>query len=134
MIFNLIYIILSLIGIYISYRIYKEKKSAQMVCPLDGQCQDVLFSKYNKILGINLEYFGFLYYVILAFGFIFLNFSLIYIPNLLIILNIIIISGFLFSIYLSLVQKFILKKWCSWCLFSGLINLFFILLLFLNII
>jgi uncharacterized membrane protein len=122
MIFNTLSAIFALIGIYISFRIFKEKRSAVMVCPLDSNCQHVLFSKYSKIIGIDIEYFGFLYYLFILIG----SVSMIFIPTFPTILKFILIvttiAGFGFSAYLTMVQAFYIKNWCTWCLSSGLVS------------
>jgi uncharacterized membrane protein len=118
--------ILSISGIYVSYRIFKEKRSHKpMVCPLDGECDTVLQSKYAKFLGVNLEYAGLGYYGFLLIGYLFLIF--INIPAISTILFLATFAGFIFSVYLTAIQKWAIKKWCTWCLFSaGITTLMFI--------
>jgi uncharacterized membrane protein len=119
-ILNLISLILALEGIYVAWRIYREKHSKKpMVCLFNTNCQSVLESKYANIKGIGLEYFGLFYYFILALGYAFLfnNFLKFNIENILVLL---VVFGFLFSVYLIFIQKFIIKNWCSWCLSSAL--------------
>jgi uncharacterized membrane protein len=123
MIFYIINLILALAGIYVSVKIYQEKKKQketgqQMTCPLDGECSTVLESKYSKFAGIGLEYFGILYYGTLVVGYFCLTFlkTPIQISTLLFLIT---FTGFIFSIYLTSVQKYILKMWCTWCLISA---------------
>ena len=120
MILNLVCLLLSLGGLYVSYRIYKEKHSGKpMVCPLDGKCEIVLFSKYAKIAGIGLEYFGVLFYGIILIGSKILLAGVWYSEQVNLILFIIACGGILFTIYLTIIQKFVLKSWCTWCLSSA---------------
>lgn len=91
-----------------------------MVCPLNMKCEQVLFSKYAKFLGIPLELLGLFYYGIISLSyFIFLFYPSL--KNPLFVFSIFIISafGFLFSVYLVSLQAFKLKEWCSWCLMSA---------------
>lgn len=122
--YEIILIILSLGGLYVANKIRVEKKRGyKMVCPLNGNCEQVLTSDFAKICGIPLEITGIAYYLlILVTNIIFiiiptLRFSLIEI-----ILFGIIFFGFLFSIYLTSIQTFYLKNWCTWCLYSGLFS------------
>jgi uncharacterized membrane protein len=124
-IYEIISIILGIGGLYIASRIYLEKKAGhKMVCPLDGNCEEVLNSDFAKMIGIPLEVAGAGYYLtiiaanILIIVFPFLKFSL---------FEIIIygatLAGFIFSVYLTSVQAFYLKNWCTWCLYSALFSI-----------
>lgn len=120
MILNLICLALSVGGLYISYRIYKEKHSGKpMICPLNGKCEIVLTSKYAKIGGVGLEYFGMLFYGILFIGNILILFGFLAARNVDIFLFIVACGGMLFTLYLTYIQKFVLKSWCTWCLSSA---------------
>ena len=137
MILNLVGLFLSLMGIYISFLIHEEKKKdSGMTCFLDGQCESVLKSKYSKILGINLEYFGIIYYTLLAWFFTAASFDFVLFLKFKFLVFYMIAFGFVFSIYLACIQKFVIKNWCTWCLFSGLTNflLFISVLINFNII
>lgn len=123
MIFYIINLILACFGVYVSVKIYQEKSKQKetgqaMVCHLDGECSTVLESKYAKFAGIGLEYFGMLYYGTLITGYLFLIFFKAPTP-ISTTLFLITFTGFLFSIYLTAVQKYILKMWCTWCLMSA---------------
>jgi uncharacterized membrane protein len=122
--YELILIILSLGGLYIANKIrYEKKMGHKMVCPLDGNCEEVLTSDFSKMVGVPIELAGIVYYLIILIStvlFIFipsLNFSIFGI-----ILFGMTLFGFLFSIYLTSIQAFYLKNWCTWCLYSALIS------------
>jgi uncharacterized membrane protein len=120
MILNLICLALSVGGLYVSYRIYKEKHSGKpMICPLNGKCEIVLSSKYAKIAGIGLEYFGMLFYGILFIGNSLVLFGFLNSVNIDILLFVVACGGMLFTVYLTYIQKFVLKSWCTWCLSSA---------------
>lgn len=124
---NLIYlaiIVLSLIGFGVAFNI-RRKKALQkpMVCPLNMKCEQVLFSKYAKFLGIPLEILGLFYYGTLTFSYsIFLFYPSLKNPFFVFSIFILSACGFLFSMYLVSLQAFKLKEWCSWCLMSAAIS------------
>src|SRR3989338_4934394 len=117
-------IFLAFVGFLIARYIRHHKKNVQeaLICPLKANCDTVIHSDYSVILGIPLEILGMTYYGLLAISY-----------GLLIILPIfgqpLIVSGlllatvcaFAFSIYLTLVQAFVIKNWCTWCLISATI-------------
>lgn len=122
--YEIILIILSLGGLYVANKIRIEKKRGhKMICPLNGNCEQVLSSDFAKIAGTPLEIAGIAYYLLIILT----NIIFIIIPDLRfslieIILFGITLFGFLFSIYLTSVQAFYLKNWCTWCLYSGLFS------------
>lgn len=119
MIIYILNLLLAIAGIYVSFRIFQEKsKKELMVCPLDGDCSSVMESKYSKFLGIGLEYLGILYYGFIFSGYIFLILNKT--PEIItVFLFLLTFIGFIFSLYLTLIQKYVLKMWCTWCLFSA---------------
>jgi uncharacterized membrane protein len=119
MVFNILSGIFALIGIYITIRIYKKKRTGVMVCPLGSSCQHVLFSKYSKLLGVDIEYFGFVYYLAIFIGSLFAIFTAI--PAIVEFgLLIATIAGFAFSLYLTMIQAFYIKNWCVFCVSSAI--------------
>ncbi|GIW66610.1 MAG: hypothetical protein KatS3mg095_0508 [Candidatus Parcubacteria bacterium] len=119
----MIYLILvsTTIGLLISYHIYKHKyKKKPLVCPLKAKCDPVIHSEYSKFLGIENTILGFIYYgFILIFYVLFLifNFSNYFLEFFVFNLS---LFAVLFSIYLTFIQLFKLRKFCSWCLLSAL--------------
>jgi len=115
--------ILSVIGFAVSYYIYHSKKyDKQMYCVIGEDCDAVVKSKYGKTFGIENTIPGMLYYI------------LIFVYGILLFLNRNVFKGdivyysivsasiasVLFSIYLTGVQAFILKKWCEYCIVSSI--------------
>lgn len=119
--FNLGPIIFGLAGLSVaSYVFFKKKKAQPMVCPLNGECDVVTRSKYSKFFGIPVELLGMLYYGFVILVYVIHNL----IPWLLsdtaiFLMTGITIGAFVFSLYLIFIQAFVLKKWCTWCLFSA---------------
>lgn len=136
---NIAITIFSLIGIYIAYRIAREKKQKlagqKMVCFVGEDCDKVVFSEYSKFLGISLEKMGLAYYIVL---------TLVYLtaairPSLLndfvmfIVLGMT-FGGLLFSLYLTAIQIVKLKNYCSWCISSAITSIIiFVLVLTKNL-
>lgn len=117
-------ILLALWGLFTTFRIYIKKKSPEpMVCPLGADCHAVVKSEFSSFFGIGLEVFGAAYY-----GMIIIAYSLaIFVPSIFndwatFILFGFTMSAFLFSVYLTFVQAFLIKSWCSWCLISASIS------------
>lgn len=123
-------IISALAGLWITLRIHREKFSKKpMVCPLNGNCEVVVNSEFSTFFGISLELYGAAYYAFIALSYItLLAFLPAQLPDLFnFFLTGFSISGFLFSLYLTFIQAFYIKSWCTWCLFSaGLSTLIFV--------
>ncbi|MBI2639563.1 MAG: vitamin K epoxide reductase family protein [Candidatus Sungbacteria bacterium] len=106
-----------LLAFYIRHKKHAREK---MVCPLDSDCDAVVYSKYATFLGIPVEILGLFYYGFIAVSYaIFLG-----IPSFASTLTVfgtlvITAAAFLFSLYLTFIQAFALKQWCSWCLTSA---------------
>ncbi len=119
-------IILSLIGFAVSFYIYYSKKyNKHMYCPLGNDCDAVVKSKYGETFGIENTIPGMLYYLLIFFyGITLLLNRNIFKDN--IIYYFIVgasIGSVLFSVYLTGVQAFILKKWCDYCIISTIASL-----------
>ena len=125
-------IILSLIGFSVSFYIfYTKKNDKKMHCIVGKNCDEVVKSKYGKTFGIENTIPGMTYY---AFVF-FYGLSLLLNQNIFkgtIIYYSIVIAGIgsvLFSVYLTAVQAFVLKKWCEYCIVSSIASLLILLIL-----
>ena len=135
MVFYIISLVLAALGLYVSFRIYKEKHSDKpMVCPIDApavSCETVLTSKYSQVAGIGLEYLGMFYYGSFSIAFLFLISGIQTSAQLENFLLLVSSFGLLFTIYLTIIQKFMIKKWCTWCLSSAVTTsaIFIILLI-----
>ena len=128
-VFTTTFIALSALGIVNSgYLVHQHFKKKHLVCPLNHDCNIVTESKWSRIFFIRNEILGFLFYISMFFSML----ALIFNQNLFSVLRIpLLISasfGLLFSIFLVLLQKFIIKDYCFYCLISA----FLTLLIFLN--
>ena len=127
-------IALSLIGFAVSFYIYYTKRYGKpMHCVIGQDCDAVVKSKYGKTFGIENTVPGMGYYaLIFAYGVL-----LVYDRNLfkgnIIYYSLVIasISSVLFSIYLTAVQAFILKKWCEYCIVSSIASALILIVILL---
>ena len=120
---SLVLLALSFSGFGVVFYIAQRKrKKATMVCPLRGKCDAVVYSKYARFLGIDLTTFGLGYYGVLSLAYI-LKLALPSVPPefSFIVLGLS-VGGLLFSIYLTAVQAFVLRQWCTWCVISALVT------------
>jgi len=115
---------LGVCGFLVARHIYKHKKPNQtpLVCPLKFDCDTVVHSDYSKIFGVPVEILGMIYYSLLSVSYLFFLLT----PDTLHIVLVLVVAilsmiAFLFSLYLIGVQIFALKKGCFWCYVSALI-------------
>jgi len=127
---NFLIFIFSLIGFLISVYIYRTKKAKKpFVCPItEGGCEQVVNSKYSKLLGIPNENMGIIFYLgMMSISFLYL-FS--YLKETSLILGIklyplqLIITGIsaIFSLALLVIQMFKIKNYCEWCIGSTIVS------------
>ena len=116
----------SLLGLAVSWFIYhkKKKKKEKMVCYIGTDCDKVIHSRYSSVLGVPLEVLGVAYYLFLSlmviathlgsftlFGFMIFDIVLIFS-----------ITAFVFSLYLTYIQGFVIRDWCEFCLISAFMS------------
>lgn len=132
---NPIYLIISsVIGFAVSFYIYYSKKyDKPLYCPIGQDCDAVVKSKYGKTFGIENTMPGMAYHVLIfVYGLDALLNRNIFKDNLIYYLIVIAsIGSVLFSIYLTAVQAFVLKKWCEYCIVSSMASLLILLVLVL---
>jgi len=130
MTYTLIFFLLSLSGIWLCEKIHKEKKQEKVLtCYLGADCENVVRGQFSSFLGIGLEVYGGLYYSFILYSYLILYIYNFQVASLFSILVFgISVFAFIFSLSLTFIQAFIIKKWCSWCLISAsLCMLIFIL-------
>lgn len=117
----LVAIILGASGFLLAFYIHHTKRYKEvLVCPVGTKCDEVVHSEFSRFLGVGTEVWGMLYYALMVAGY---GTSLIFLKNnfdlsIFILLGFSLIA-FLFSLYLTFVQAFFLKQWCTWCLISA---------------
>lgn len=125
-------IVLSVIGFAVSFYIYYSKKyDKPMYCPIGKDCDAVVKSKYGKTFGIENTIPGMLYYLmVMAYAIILLFNRNIFKGNIIYYLIVSAsIGSVLFSIYLTGVQAFVLKKWCYYCIVSSIASVLILFVL-----
>lgn len=119
-------ILFGLAGFIVASYVSHKKKTAQpMVCPLNGDCETVTSSAYSKFFGLPVERIGVFYYalIVLVYGVHALIPWLLSDTIMFFVMGLS-IGAFVFSLYLIFIQAFVLKKWCTWCLFSAAFSTF----------
>lgn len=126
-------IILSAIGGFlISLYIKKEKHQGEhMVCPLGQGCGTLVNGRFAKFLGVPLENVGMVYYGVIALFYTAVLFREVS-PTLMWLSLLLTGGAFAFSLYLTIIQLFVVKKWCTLCLGSGAISFLILVLSFIG--
>ena len=119
----LLTIMIGLAGFSLAFYMFqkKRKKDTQFVCPLRGNCSDVIHSRYSEFFGVPVEILGLLYYFTVLVGYSFILFFPAHIDPALLKSLLLLASTFalVFSFYLTFIQFAALKKICTWCLMSA---------------
>ncbi len=101
-----------------SYLIYHKIKGTDVACPFLPKewCRTVQHSSYSKTLGIPNSYAGFaMYAATLLFTYLYGTESAAFW-----LIQAIVTFGFLFSMYFTYIQGFVLKAFCTWCIISAI--------------
>lgn len=114
---------LSLLGLFdSSYLLWVyTSPSSPMICLGGGTgCDTVRASSYSHLFGVPLPAFGVLMYVTLALLVFAENLAAARLAELIrYAVTGIAGAGFLFSLYLSGIEAFVLHSWCTWCMISA---------------
>jgi uncharacterized membrane protein len=128
--FTVTFIVLAIAGIldagYLIYKHYFEKKP--LVCPIGYDCNAVVESKWGTIFGIRNEILGLLFYMGMFVGILATIFFPMWSGTMLLFLLIGSGIGLAFSIFLTILQIYVIKNICFYCVISAVITL----LLFVN--
>lgn len=99
---------------------FKKKQQKPLVCPIGHSCDPVVHSDYSRFMKMPVEVLGILYYLIVLLSYLAFTMNLALRPAwsgpLLLCISSL---AFIFSAYLTAVQAFVLKEWCTWCLISA---------------
>ena len=125
-------IIISAIGgLLLTRYIASQKHTGHLVCPDGENCAKMTNGKFSKFLGIQLEKLGTFYYALVAIIYFILLIR--EVPSWLVVAGLLLAGiGLAFSMYLTIVQVFGVKKWCTLCLGSMAISLLVFALAFLG--
>ncbi|MCE7741879.1 MAG: vitamin K epoxide reductase family protein [Candidatus Heimdallarchaeota archaeon] len=125
-------VVVALIGFLDALYLYYMELTQNFKCLINTgvfQCETVNQSVYAKILGIPVSLLGCLFYL----AFIAFLFLAIYTDNqywLGFFLPAASIVGFLFSIYLTVIEIFVIKLFCEFCVLSAICSVVLIVLIF----
>lgn len=113
--------LLSAFGLGLCLNILRKKKQPKpMVCMLGADCNKVVKSEFSTFLGVGLEFYGIAYYALSLLYYGALAYTGATLPvEVLFLATSVTLTAFLFSCYLTFVQAFYIKSWCSWCLTSA---------------
>lgn len=101
--------------VYLSYHAFTKTPVKCIFFP-DEWCKKVQYSKYSKMFGIPNPFLGFLMYsALFVLAYLFTQ-NLITFNYIQVVVGI----GFLFSLYFTIIQAFVLRAWCTWCVVSAL--------------
>jgi uncharacterized membrane protein len=97
------------------YLTWAHYGSGSVVCPVGGGCETVQESEYAEIAGVPVAVLGLIGYVVLL--------ALIVwdAPSARLAAATLALVGLLFSIYLLIVQAFVLEAFCVWCLANDVV-------------
>lgn len=135
---SLLLILLSLLGVLISGYLLREHivPHGSSFCDFNEKisCDVVNKSPYASLLGVPVSLLGLLYYAFLFLLLLFwrqvaLFLGSEYSAKLLVAYTVL---GLLFSIYFTLIEAFVLKVWCPFCILSALNVLCLVVLSFLR--
>lgn len=123
---------LSLIGLAVSmFLVYEYNQSTPVICPITGSgCEQVRQSDYAHLFGIDLPYYGIVFYLWIAGTSVWLTQH--YNKRLIILRTLASILGVIFGIYLTFLEAFIIKAYCIWCLTSFLISVTIMVVILLD--
>lgn len=118
---NIIGLVSAMLGLGFSlYLINQRTQNKKLMCPRKGGCERVVNSVYGKIFGINNDLLGAIFFTSVV---VLIPLSIIDIWALFILKSVALIS-FLYSMYLALLQIFVIRAWCLWCtVLAGLITI-----------
>jgi uncharacterized membrane protein len=124
------FIVLCILGIADTlYLVLKHRQKTPLVCPLNHDCSKVTESPWSRILVIRNEFLGFLFYsALLGFSLLRFVFGFGFVVQIWSFVVLLTFVGAVFSIFLLLVQRFIIKDYCFYCIISAVISVF----LFIN--
>lgn len=133
---NRIIFVLSLLGIIVSsYLAYEYTQSSSIVCPISGiGCNVVRSSPYASFFGISTPFYGVAFYFLMAMLSVIRGTLKGALSNYVVWLQVILSSAaFIFGVYLTYLEAFIIRAFCSWCLASFAITASIMLLSILRV-
>ncbi len=119
-------ILLALVGLIDSaYIFYKKQRGEKLVCLIGKDCAKVVNSRYGSIFGVPNELVGIAYYLaVIALA------SALYAGTTMaagiILAGVLLVTAagaLLGSVVLTVLQAWVLREWCEYCLLAAVVNL-----------
>jgi uncharacterized membrane protein len=113
-------VIFSLLGLLVSgYLLYMYSSSMPLPCSSNG-CEVVRYSKYSEMFSLPVPLYGVIFYlgVFLVSAAAMLRKQ----KFLFVVLLLMTLSGFAFSVYFTYLELFVIKAICNWCVGSAVIS------------
>ena len=114
----------ALIGVFVATYLlmYKLGMVGTLVCGAGGGCETVQASKFAYFLGIPVAAWGLAGYLAI-FALAFAGTHPRFAHERWVSLGLLLLTGgaFLFSVYLSVLEEFVIRAWCRWCIASAVI-------------
>lgn len=121
-----------LTGFWIADKIsIMKKKDEPITCPIGYDCDSVVRGPYSKFLGVPVVEVGRIYYLLVSAFFI-INMFVPFPQDAIFVAILVAGMAMIFSLYLTAIQLFVIKQWCTWCLMSGLINILLFVVTFVG--
>ncbi|MGE5298265.1 MAG: vitamin K epoxide reductase family protein [Acidobacteriaceae bacterium] len=101
--------------IYLSSHVISKKPVKCYFFPPEW-CTKVQFSNYSRTFGIPNPFAGLAMFILLfVFMLLYVNGLFAFWP-----VTVVVLIGFLFSMYFTYIQGFVLKAYCTWCVLSAI--------------
>jgi len=116
----------AILGLFASsYLFYTYTTDTALRCGILHGCDIVRASQWSHFYGIPTPFFGLIFYLATILLIVFRAYSPAYRPRLMRGLQILFAcTGFAESLFLTLIQTFVIHNFCSWCLVSALSTTF----------
>ena len=116
---------LALIGVFIAIYmlLYKLGVLGTVICGASGGCEIVQASRYAYFLGIPVAAWGLVGYLVML-GVALAGIQPGFLAARWVSIALLVLTGgaFLFSVYLSLLEEFVIGAWCRWCIGSAIVS------------
>lgn len=106
---------------------WKRSRKEEMKCLIgNGGCNAVVNSRYNTLFGVGNEVMGMVFYAGVTGAVLFMNLVMESIQGISLVLVLFIVesAALLVSATLTIIQAFVLRQWCEYCVLSTVINAF----------
>lgn len=124
--------VLGLLGFWIAEKIIQmKKKDTPITCPIGYECDSVVRGPYSNFFGIPVVEVGRVYYLLVSAFFI-INAFIPFPQDAIFVAVLTTGAAMMFSLYLTAIQLLVIKRWCSWCLMSALINVLLFTITFIG--